>query len=360
MTMSDGTLLSQSGARSLSASRESTSRESKSRESSSLPLVISLSFAGLLVLALGAGLLAWQRGWLRAPLSPVAIVPIEWPSDPVITGSSRRSLSSHGLSPAPDPRLIEIIPEGVLPVRAEDGATPLSTYARPLSPEAGMDSTTPRVALILRGVGIGQLATLEASLRLSPDISFAVSPYAREIDRQADEIREEGHELFLDLPIMARDHSVEDTGPEALIPTISEGENLVRLKWSMARVAGYAGLLAVSGSEGTVGPEVKDLLARQSNARGLGLIVHTPPVSAASSTKAGEAFVDVLIARDVSPLAFDAALDRLNEAAKRNGSAVGVAVITPLAIERLRKWSESLSAKGVRLVPASSVIARAG
>ena len=327
---------------------------------SSSRLFLMLSFIGMFIMTISALGLATHQGWFRTPPLPTAIVPIDWPQDPLITATARRPLSSHGLTPAPDPRLIEIIPEGTLPIRADDGATPLKIYARPLPPLIEANSKMPTVALILRGAGIGQLATLEASLRLPPDISFALSPYAREIGRQLDEIREEGHEVFLDIPVMSRNQGFEDLGPEALVPAAGEAENLARLKWSMARVAGYAGLLALPGSADIISADLKDLLFKQAEARGLGLIVHSPiePLSLASQPE--QAAIDISIARDAPAAMIDNALDQLTADAQHKGSAIGVAVITPLAIERLKKWSEGLSAKGVRLVPASAALMRAG
>ncbi len=326
---------------------------------SSHRIFFGLMIAGSFALSIIAFALAWHSGWFRVPPLPTVTVPIEWPQDPLITATARRTLTSHGLAPAPDPRLIEIIPDGVLPIRAEDGATPLNVYARPMPPQASTAAKTPSVSLILRGAGIGQLVTLEASLRLPGEMSFALSPYAREIDRQVDEIREEGHEVFLDIPIMARDQNSEDAGPKALIPAAPDAENHSRLKWSMARVAGYAGLLAVSGSDFVISADLKDLLGKQAETRGLGLITASHNETSAYSPQGDQVTIDVSIMRDTPAVQIDGALDQLTAEAKRKGSAIGVAVITPLAIERLKKWSEGLAAQGVRLVPASAVLLQA-
>lgn len=88
-----------------------------------------IAMSVLTLMTLGALGIAWHKGWFRAPPLPTVIVPIDWPGEPIVTSAARRPLSPHGLPPAPDPRLIEIIPEGVLPIRADDGATPLSVYA---------------------------------------------------------------------------------------------------------------------------------------------------------------------------------------------------------------------------------------
>lgn len=318
-----------------------------------------LMIASSLAISLIAFALAWHSGWFRVPPSPTVTVPIEWPKDPLITATARRTLTSHGLARAPDPRLIEIIPDGILPIRAEDGATPLNVYARPIPPQASTAAKTPSVSLILRGAGIGQLVTLEASLRLPGEMSFALSPYAREIDRQVDEIREEGHEVFLDIPLMARDQNSEDAGPKALIPAAPEAENHSRLKWSMARGVGYAGLLAVSGSDSVISADLKDLLTKQAETRGLGLITDSRRQPSSPSPQSEQATIDILIGRDMPATQIDSALERLTTEAKRNGSAIGVAVITPLAIERLKKWSEGLAVQGVRLVPASAALLQA-
>jgi hypothetical protein len=52
----------------------------------------------------------------------------------------------------------------------------------------------------------------------------------------------------------------------------------------------------------------------------------------------------------------DRELARLEELARERGVAVGSASALPLTIERLARWSKGLEARGILLVPVSSVL----
>ena len=210
----------------------------------------------------------------------------------------------------------------------------------------------------MRRAGIGQLVTSEAMLRLPLEISFALSPYASEVDRQAIEIREEGHELFLDLPIAAARSPIDDPGPKALSSSLNEQDNHARLRWSLTRFPGYAGLLGHVGGDGVVPAPVRALIVKEVEGRGLGLIETGQTSSEMDRANFFRAPVRLSIENDLSSEAFDAALSQLESIAQKNGSALGVANISPLAIERIKHWSSKLSEKGLRLVPASALLTR--
>jgi polysaccharide deacetylase 2 family uncharacterized protein YibQ len=50
----------------------------------------------------------------------------------------------------------------------------------------------------------------------------------------------------------------------------------------------------------------------------------------------------------------DRALTKLEELARENGVAVGVASALPLAIERVARWAKSAASRGLQLVPISA------
>jgi uncharacterized protein len=64
------------------------------------------------------------------------------------------------------------------------------------------------------------------------------------------------------------------------------------------------------------------------------------------------------VAIDAVPTAaeVDRALARLEDIAKERGFAVGTASALPVSVERIAAWSKGLEARGVLLVPLTSVI----
>ncbi len=301
---------------------------------------------------------ALRAEWFKRPDLPVAVLPLEWPDEATTTSSTRNQLRSQGLAQAPDPRLIEIIPEGVLPARSTDGTTPLAVYARPSAPVLESQPQVPMVAIVMRRAGIGQLMTSEAMLRLPPEISFALSPYASEVDRQAIEIRDEGHELFLDLPLAETMSATDDPGPKALSNSLNEQDNHLRLRWLLTRFPGYAGILSHIGGDAVIPINLRHMIIKEVEGRGLGLIESGPNKPDAEKQNFFRSVIHVTIDNDLTPEAFDAVLSQLEATARKNGSALGVANITPLAIERIKRWSMQIAEKGLRLVPASALLTR--
>jgi len=307
-----------------------------------LPLVIGLSLCG--VIGIGVGSVYVGRSQLA---SPQAIVAIPWPTSPsmpVVEGKlTFQPKNGSGLAPAPDPRLVDPQPAGLLPRIAEDGTRPLEFYARPLAPVSGVLADAPRIAILLTGAGIGQLATVEAMVKLPTNVTFGLSPYSSDLERQAADIRSEGHEIMLDLPIRDRDTPPGSAGPRALADALSVEENQQRLFWAMGRFPGFFG---VSGQF-------------------TGRISQNGPVRTALSEiqKRGLGFIDypaddltVPLDKDLRPQAIDEAFQRLEQKANKRGFAIGVAGTTPLAIDRLRNWSATLASRGYRLVPVSALL----
>ena len=54
-----------------------------------------------------------------------------------------------------------------------------------------------------------------------------------------------------------------------------------------------------------------------------------------------------------------AALNRIIEPARQQGSAIGVTSVSPAGIARLERWTNGLDSKGVALVPVSALMSGA-
>ena len=278
---------------------------------------------------------------------PEAVVVLNWPDfaqpAPSYLERSLAPRNGRALRPAPDPRLIEALPVGLLPKIGDDGSRPADIYARPMLPVSGTMAETPRIAVLIIGGGISHLATVEAMVKLPPDISIALSPYSSDIDRQAADIRSEGHEIFLDMPVSQPDQTYGGAGPIALGDQIDADINHSRLHWAMSRFPGYVGVtghfqnrLKASGPAMTTLSEITE--------RGLAMLDF------------GGATKPVTLDSDLRSKAIDDALQSLEETARQSGTAIGLAGTTPLAIDRLKNWSASLAARGFRLVPVSTLL----
>ncbi|RCK41046.1 hypothetical protein TH25_23805 [Thalassospira profundimaris] len=272
-------------------------------------------------------------------------------------GGFDEKIEPDPLRPAPIPGMDEEGSFGRVPRIAEDGRTPAQVYARPftLEPEQSY------VAVIVTGIGLNEDRTTKAIEDLPLNISLALSPYADNLPKIAARARQMGHEVFLQLPMEPDDFPLSDPGPRALMTTLPEGENLVRLEWLLARFPGYAGVVGHLGSkfanlDSAIRPVIDFL-----NKTGLMYVdgSNTGMVSLAAqlAANAGEpnAIVDFNIDTVPSRRAIDAQLAALVNKAKTDGYAIGLAQSYPVTISRLRNWAQRLERQGVKLAPVSAL-----
>jgi len=277
---------------------------------------------------------------------PEAVIALKWPTEDQPTPKAsgmEPSTTRRGLPLAPDQRLVDPLPIGLIPRIGDDGARPSTVYARPVTPIAGPLAQAPRIGFLIAGAGIGHLVTVEAMLKLPPDTSFALSPYSADIERQAADLRSEGHELFLEMPVSDPGDLLGSAGPKALSNSLNADVNRERLHWAMARFPGYTGISGNFGARlserGTATPALSEI-----SDRGLSLLD--------IDAEGGPVWVD----QDLRSQSIDEALRHLEESARVRGRAIGVAGTTPLAINRIQNWIAGLAERGIRLVPVSALL----
>lgn len=267
------------------------------------------------------------------------------------------SVGSPPLAPAPDRRLVEKSRFGLLPRRGKDGATPAEAYARPLSLQPAIKPGTPRIAIVVGGMGLNAAATDDAIRRLPAAVSLAFAPYGDEAERQAAAAREAGHEILLQTPMEPFDMA-ESPGPHVL--RVADGARaLDDLRWQMGRFVGYIGLVNFLGGRFTADRAATQLLMRELADRGLDFVDDgSSPQSlageAAGASGVGFAKADLRIDASRSVESIDAALFRLESLARQNGVAVGFAAGLPEASERIARFAADLGRRGVALVPVSA------
>jgi hypothetical protein len=266
------------------------------------------------------------------------------------------------LAPAPDRRLVDRTPRhGALPRVGADGARPLDVYARPTEPLPGGARPAGRVAIVIGGLGISASATAEAIAKLPAPVSLAFAPYGGDLERSVARARDDGHEVFLQVPMEPFDYPDNDPGPHTLTVKARAAENLDRLHWTMGRFAGYVGVVNFMGARLTADEASLAPILREIGARGLGFLDDGSSSRSQSLAAAGRTGVPAARAErvlDAVPRAeeIDRELARLEEAARRGGVAIATASALPLTVERIARWAKGLEAKGILLVPASAAM----
>lgn len=272
-------------------------------------------------------------------------------------GALDQPIEPDPLRPAPIPGLDEEGSFGRIPRIADDGTTPFDAYKRPFERVEGQ----PYVAIIVTGIGLNSERTQAAIEELPLNISLALSPYSDNLPEVAAAARAMGHEVFLQLPMEPIDFPLSDPGPRALLTSLPEGENLVRLEWLLARFPGYAGVVSHLGSKfGSLDSAIRPVIEFIERT-GLMYVEGTNSGSIslgaqlAANADSPNAIGNIMIDEIPSRRQIDARLNDLVELAKSNGVAVGIAQSYPVTIQRLRNWSARLPRLGVQLAPVSAL-----
>jgi uncharacterized protein len=291
-----------------------------------------------------AGVRVNRPGSAQAPGSVIIRVPDAQPS--------------IRLAPAPDKRLIERGRHGSLPKTSPEGLRPADIYARPVT--AQQRSAPVRVAIIVGGLGIGQSTTADAIQKLPGPVSLAFAPYGADLERQVQRAREEGHEVLLQAPMEPFDYPDNDPGPQTLISSLPPEQNTDRLHWVLSRFAGYVGVINFMGGRFTSNETAIAPVMREIGARGLlyvddGSSGRSLAPQLAASAGVSAARTDIVLDAVQRPRDIDAALDRLEKAAREKGSAIGFAAALPITVERIVRWAKAAEARGVTLVPISAL-----
>jgi len=222
----------------------------------------------------------------------------------------------------------------------------------PLAPE----HTGPRIAVVLTDVGDNPAQARAAIAALPAEVGLAFTPYpdVRALGKAA---RADGHEIWAGVPMQPRSYPRVSPGKNTLLVGVQPAENLRRLDWTLARVEGAVGVTGIMGSafsesESALRPVLSELAKRRlayldARASGKSVAVATARQIGVRA-EANDRFLD-----ESGSVA--ANLAALEAQAKAQGHAIGYARPLPGTVAALKDWSATLEAKGIRLVPPSTL-----
>ena len=258
---------------------------------------------------------------------------------------------------APDMGLSEDTSEGSLPRISEDGRQPWQVYARPFNAA----DKRPRIALVIVDLGLSRVATDAAISRLPANVTLAFDVQSPVVGAWCGRARQDGHETLLMLPMEPFDYPRSDPGPNALLTTLPNTDNLGRLYWALRQSTGYVGITTLSGSRFTTDPDklapVLDVLHKR------GLMIfdariapHSAIMDMARNMHVPAVVATARIDQNPSPEAIDIALDQLEKTARLTGHAVGITSSLPVVMDRLQVWLKDLPQHGIALAPLSAMV----
>ena len=260
------------------------------------------------------------------------------------------------LAPAPDPELVTEGENGPLPVIAPDGRQPWRVYARPFE----LPPDTPRIAIIIGGLGLSRAATQAAIQQLPGVVTLAFVPYAPNLDDWIAAARAAGHEVVLQLPMEPQDYPANDPGPHTLLASADAADNLARLDWLLSRFTGYVGVTNYMGGLFNSSPDALRPIFQDLSARGLLFLDSRENPDSVAAVVAAELEMPRVINNrfldaEASRMNVDARLLELERIAESTGAAVGIGFPYPVTIERVAAWIRELESKGVVVAPITAV-----
>ncbi len=280
--------------------------------------------------------------------------------DVVVPGPANRVVPAE--VPAVDPKFVEMTSHGPVPRIAADGTRPADVFARPVQPLPGKPDA-PRVALIVGGLGVSASATADVIAKMPEAVTLGFVPYGADVAALATRARTSGHELLLQVPMEPFDYPDNDPGPQTLLTTLTQQQNIDRLYTVMGKIQGYVGMTNTMGARFTASEESFSPILRETAKRGLIFVDDgTNPRSTAGPIAGANnlpfVHADVVIDAVPTPKEIDRALDRLEMAARERSFAVGVASALPVSIEHIAAWAKAAESRGLLLVPVSAVAAK--
>ena len=262
------------------------------------------------------------------------------------------------LKPAPIAAVTEQSEAGPLPRISARGQKPFDAYSQ-VTPLAVSTSGRPKITIVLGGMGLNAKLTEKASKVLPGDISFGFAPYGEDLQAQVNRARARGHEVLLQLPMEPVGFPGNNPGPHTLQSDASPEDNIAALHWHMSRFAGYSGVTNYMGARLLVTEEALTPVMREVKDRGL-VYLEDATVSLTLSPKLGEKLrlpirrASTVIDAEATAPAIAAQLQKLEQEAMANGSAIGTGSGLEVTIETVAEWAKTLQEKGILLVPVSA------
>jgi len=219
-----------------------------------------------------------------------------------------------------------------------------------------------RIALIIRGLGVKSDLTERTIDQLPSQVAMAFVPYGDNVKDWTARAHSGRHDILLQIPLEPEDYPDTNPGPHTLLTSLPIDENLKRLDWLLDRFDNISGVTNYLGgkfasSPGGFAPVLMELKARD--------LLYVDDSKAANPTTSqlarqislGYSVADIVIDKNRSPDAINAALAELEAKAKAEGAAIAIGHAHADTLAALEGWLETVNDKGLVLVRISELTA---
>ncbi|MGJ8529956.1 divergent polysaccharide deacetylase family protein [Maritalea sp.] len=256
--------------------------------------------------------------------------------------------------------MLEQSQHGFIPQVSADGDRPVDVYKRASITKSSADGK-PLIAVIVSGLGLSKDGSADAIDKLPDDFTLAFAPYGKDVAEVARRARQGGHEIMLQVPLEPFDYPQNDPGPQTLLVGQSTRTNLDRLYWLMSRMDSYIGIINHMGAKFTSSSNDFEPIMEEISIRGLAYFddgTSNRSVARQLAQISGTAFAQSEIVLDNVPSRgrILEQLKKLEQRARDNGHAIGMASVLPISVTTLTQWANGLEEKGFILVPVSALL----
>ncbi|VAV93543.1 Putative periplasmic protein YibQ, distant homology with nucleoside diphosphatase and polysaccharide deacetylase [hydrothermal vent metagenome] len=218
----------------------------------------------------------------------------------------------------------------------------------------------PQIAIVIDDLAVVRSRSLDI-INLPAPLTLSFLPYAPDLPEITRMAHNRGHELMVHLPMEPKGDF--DPGPHALLTHVSHEKMRADLIFNLSRFDGYVGLNNHMGSAFTEDRKSLDLVLDEVQRRGL-LVLD-------SRTSRKSLLAKMSTDRNIPNMTRDFFLDneqdvdyifaqltKLEDMARRKGSAIAIGHPYAETIEALTLWLPTLKARGIMVVPLSHLIKR--
>lgn len=234
-------------------------------------------------------------------------------------------------------------------------APPEKQVPLPKMPKEGR----PKIAIVIDDMGMDVKHTKQV-IDLPAGVTLAFLPYAPQVRSLAAAGKERGHSLLIHTPMEAMDASL-NIGPGGLKESMSNTEITAAFDVMMASFDGYDGINNHMGSRLTQDKDKMDALMGALKEKGLFFLDSKTVASSVAAHEAANHGVkyaerDVFLDHVETADFVHKALAKVEQVARRDGSAIAIGHPKPETIAALRAWLPTLEEKGFQLVPVKSLL----
>jgi len=219
-----------------------------------------------------------------------------------------------------------------------------------------------KIALIIRGLGVDPNLTGQAIDNLPHPVAMAFVPYGNDLKKWTKKARQQRHDILLQIPLEPNNYPDENPGPHTLLSSLSIDENLKRLDWLIDRFSAISGVTNYRGGKfgkapGAMAPVLMELKARNLLYIDDGTAANTTARQLARQISLAYSVADIVIDNDRASASIEKALSKLEAQATSDGAAIAIGHAHKSTMRALEKWIETLTDKGLVLVPISELAA---